>query len=85
MRACVCVCVCASMCVRTCVCLCVCVRVCVCVHACVCACVCECLSLDNVVVVILCRVNRLSRMQEGLHSNAHWILVPVVMGLGIFY
>ena len=67
---------CVSACVRACVCvrLCVCVRV--CVYACVCACVCECLSLDNVAVVIICRVSRFSRIQEGLHSKEHWILVP---------
>ena len=58
---------------------------CVCVLMRVYACVCECLSLDNLVVVILCRVSTFSRMQEGLHSNAHWILVPVVVGLGSFY
>ena len=73
------------VCVRVCVYVYVCACVCVFMSVCVCACVCECLSLDNVVVVILCRVSRFSRMQEGLHSNKHWILVPVVVGLGSFY
>ena len=77
-RACVSACVCVRACVRVCVVVCVyvCAYVCVFMRVCVCACVCECLSLDNVAVVIICRVSRFSRMQEGLHSKEHWILVP---------
>ena len=45
----------------------------------------KCQSLDYVIVVILCSVSKVNKMQEGLHINACWILVPAVMGLGSFY
>ena len=40
-------------------------------------------TLDYVVVVILCRVSRFRKVY--VHSNAPWILVPAVVGLGSFY
>ena len=45
----------------------------------------KCQSLDYVIVAIFCRVSKFNKIDEGLHINARWILVPAVLGLGSFY
>ena len=45
----------------------------------------KCQSLDDVIVVILCRVSKFNKMEEVLHINVRCILVPAVPGLGSFY